>query len=97
MILLASNTFLLLQVTVELASDSKDFTTVLAKMQLAEAGSVKMVSIPQQPKPKSQPVVIAEPATSASVRTGLLSTSLSQYILTWFLWIIYRKFATHVS
>ena len=70
----------------ELASDSKDFAAALAKMQLAEMGSVKMVPIPQQPKPKkkSQPVVVAEPVNKASVGTGELATcfdSLLQYVL----------------
>ena len=60
----------MLQVTVELASDSNDFAAALAKMQLAEMGRVKMVPIAQQPKPKSQPVVTAEPVNSASVSTG---------------------------
>jgi len=64
--------FLLLQVTVELVSDSKDFATALAKMQLAEMGHVEMVSIPQQLKqPKSQAVLTAKSAaTNASVNTG---------------------------
>jgi len=58
------------QVTVELASDSNDFAAALAKMQLAEMGSVKMVPIAQQPKPKSQPVVTAKPLNSASISAG---------------------------
>jgi len=61
-----------LQVTVELASDSKDFASALAKMQLAEMGRVRMVPIPQQPKPKSQPVVVDKPLNKASVGTGEL-------------------------
>jgi len=53
-------------------SDSKDFATALAKMQLAEMGHVEMVSIPQQLKqPKSQAVLTAKSAaTNASVNTG---------------------------
>jgi len=64
-----ASTFILLQITVELASDSKDFAAALAKMQLAEMGNVKMVPVPQQLKPKSQPVIMAE-TNNASVRTG---------------------------
>ena len=38
--------------TVELASDSRDFATALAKTQLAEMTNARIVSIPQQkPKP----------------------------------------------
>ena len=51
----------------ELASDHKDFASALAKTQLAEMGSVKMVSIPQPPRHKKQSVVSVR---SASVATG---------------------------
>lgn len=54
----------------ELASDSKDFAAALAKTQLAEMGSVKMVPIPQPPKSRSHPVVAAEPVKSVAVATG---------------------------
>jgi len=54
---------------VELASDSRDFATALAKTQCAEMGSVKMVPIPQPPKRKSQPVVTAKTVKNASVAT----------------------------
>jgi len=72
-VLLSTNGTLLslsLQITIELASDNKDFAATVAKMQLAEMGSVKMVPIPQQPKPNSQSVVMAKPVNNASVRTG---------------------------
>lgn len=65
-----------MQVTVELASDSKDFAAALAKLQLAEMGNVKMVSVPQPPKPKSQPVVVAKPVNNESDRSGWLSICL---------------------
>jgi len=55
---------------VELASDGQDFAAALAKMQLAEMGGVKMVSIPQQLKPESRPVVTAKPVNNASLSTG---------------------------
>ena len=61
---------LLWQITVELASDSKDFAASLAKTQLAEMGNVKIVPIPQLPKFKTQPVVAAEPVKSAAVATS---------------------------
>ena len=57
--------FLLLQLTIELASDSKDFSAALAKMQLAEMGNVKTVPVVQQPKLKSQPVVTSKPENNA--------------------------------
>lgn len=61
---------MILQITIELASDSKDFATSLAKTQLAEMGSVKMVPIPQQPKPKSPPVIAAQQPVSNGLSAG---------------------------
>ena len=49
-----NNHFNLLQINIELASDSKDFTSVLAKTRLAEMTNPKIVPIPQ-PRPKPQP------------------------------------------
>jgi len=71
----------LLQVTVELASDGKDFAAALAKMQLAEMGEVKMVQIAQQSKPNPQASVTAKSVNSASVRTGELSTCFDSFPL----------------
>ena len=54
------------QITVELASDSKDFAAALAKTQLAEMGDIKIVPIPQLPKSKTPPVVTTELVNNAA-------------------------------
>lgn len=47
--------------SVELASDSKDFSSALAKTKLAEmSGKAKIVPIPKPPPPK--PLVSQEPS-----------------------------------
>ena len=64
------------QITIELASDSRDFSTALAKTRLAEMTNPKMVAIPQhklQPKLEQRGPQAESQGASQSYPRGLTS------------------------